>query len=129
MSPVRPKGRARVPAARTGSNVVANRQFGVVDSHQVQNGRMQVVAIGLVGGGLVAELVAGAEAGAALDAGAGQPGHEGAAVVVAAGAALGERHSAELGRPDHQRVVEEAARLQVAEQGGDRPVHLVGDER
>ena len=49
-------------------------------------------------------------------------------VVVAAvvAAALDHRRAAELAAPDDQRVVEQAARLQVVEQGGDR---LVGVAR
>ena len=64
---------------------------------------------------LVAELVGRAVAEAALHAGAGQPDGEALRVVVAAARALLERrHPAELGHPDDQRVVEQAALLQVA---------------
>ena len=59
-------------------------------------------------------LVALAVRDAALDAGAGQPRHRRAAVVVAAVGPLAERLPAELGAPDDQRVVEQAALLEVA---------------
>ena len=47
-------------------------------------------------------------------------------VVVAADAALRDRHAAELGVPDDQRGVEQAARLQVGQQAGDRQVGFRG---
>ena len=59
---------------------------------------------------------------AALDAGAGQPLHGGAAVVVAAVGPLAERVPAELRGPEDQRVVEQPALLEVGQQGGDGPV-------
>ena len=96
--------------------VVAEREPRVVDPHQVQDRRVQVVAVGLAGGGLPGPGVALAVSGAALDAGAGEPGDRRAAVVVAAGRSLGERLAAELGAPDDQRVFQQAAGLQVAEQ-------------
>src|SRR5215470_10013440 len=80
--------------------VVADGQLLVIDAEQVQDGRVQVVAVRLALGGLVAELVAGAVGHAGLDAGAGEPGDERPAVMVAASCPLCERHAAELGRPD-----------------------------
>ena len=49
-----------------------------------------------------------------LDAAAGQPDREGVRMMIAAVGALGGRRAAELGAEDHQRVLEQAARLQVA---------------
>ena len=43
------------------------------------------------------------------------------------GRPLGERHPAELGAPDDQGVVEQAAGLQVAQQAGDRLIDGAGD--
>src|SRR5262245_40926517 len=88
--------------------IVAKRESRVVDPHEVEDRRVQVVAVRLAGGGLPRPRVALAVGGAALDAGAGQPGDRGPAVVVATGRALGERHPAELGAPDDQGVVEQA---------------------
>ena len=50
---------------------------------------------------------------AALDSRASEPGDGGAAVVVAAGAALREGHPAEFGGPDHQSIFKQAARFQI----------------
>src|SRR5207249_4014898 len=58
------------------------------------------------------------------DAAAGQPGGETPRVVIAADAALAHRRAAELAAPDDQRAVQQAARLQVAEQPGDGPITL-----
>ena len=57
--------------------VVAEGQPGVVDAEQVQDGGVEVVAVGGVLDGLVRPLVAGAVGDAPLDAAAGQPGGEG----------------------------------------------------
>src|SRR5437868_2876226 len=61
---------------------------------------------------------------AALDAAAGQPDGEAVVVVVSAVAALAARRPAELGRPDHDRLVEQAALLEVLQQPGERPIDL-----
>ena len=88
---------------------------------------MQVVHVDLVLHGAVAELVGGAEGEAGLDAAAGQPDGEAVGVVVAAGAVLlGVGGAAELAAPPDERVLEQAAPLQVGEQAGDRPVDGAG---
>ena len=69
--------------------VVAEGQAFVVDAEKMQDRCMQVIAVSPAAGALVAELVAFTMPDAALDAGAGQPGDEGAAVMVASGGALG----------------------------------------
>ena len=79
--------------------------------------------------GVEAELVGRAVDDAALDAAAGQPGREAVRVVVAAVAALGTRRSAELRAPDDDRLVEQAAALQVVEQGRDRLIDLAAIAR
>src|SRR4051794_38460981 len=63
---------------------------------------------------------------APLHAAAGEPHREPDAVVIAALRALGGGSSPELAAPDDERVVEQAARLQIAEQGGDGLVTLLG---
>ena len=65
------------------------------------------------GGG--AEFVGRADADAALDAAAGHPHGEAVGVVVAAGAfgVFGRRLAAELAAPDDERLVEQAALLEV----------------
>jgi hypothetical protein len=54
---------------------------------------------------------------AAADARAGEPGDGGSAVVVAAGAALGEGHAAEFGAPNDAGFLEQAARFEIGEAG------------
>ena len=46
-------------------------------------------------------------------------------VMIAAVAALRHRRAAEFAAPDHQRVVEHAALLQVRDQGRGRPVDFL----
>ena len=53
--------------------VVAERQPGVIDAQEVQDGRVQVVAVRGVFDGLVRPFVAGAVGHAPFDAAAGQP--------------------------------------------------------
>ena len=64
--------------------VVAEREFLVIDPQLVQHGRVYVVAVSRILGGLVRPLVAFAVAGAAFDAAAGEPRGEREWVVVAA---------------------------------------------
>ena len=96
---------------------------------QVQDRRVQVVDVDGVDGGGVADLVGLAVADAALDAAAGHPDGEAVRVVVAAGllAGLGDRQAAELAAPDHQRLVEQPALVEVGQQAGDRLVGLAGE--
>ena len=61
----------------------------VIDAHEMQDRGVEIVAPGDVHGGFVAEFIAGAVGGSGLDAGAGEPGDEAAAVVIAARAGLG----------------------------------------
>src|SRR5207249_4570388 len=91
-----------------------------------EQGGVQVVNVDLVFGGEEAVVVGGAVREAAPDAAAGQPHRKALRIVVAAVAALGRRRAAELPAPPHQRVGEQAAGLQVAQQAGDRLVHLAG---
>ena len=95
----------------------------MVDAEEPEDRGVEVVAGGHVVGRFPGPLVTLAEGGAGPDPGACQPRHERAAVVVAPHAPLAEGHPAELGRPDHERVVEEAAAGEVAEKCGRRLVH------
>ena len=107
---------------------VAVGELFVVEAQQVQDRGVQVVDVDLVFDGGEAEFVGGAVDVAALDAAAGQPHGEAVVVVVAAVEArqLGDRRAAELAAPDHQRAVEQAALLEVGEEGGDGLVPLAG---
>src|SRR5439155_1273364 len=106
--------------------VMAEGELFVIDAEQVQNGGMEVIAVGFSGLGSPRPFVALAVSRTAFDAGAGQPGNECAAVMVPASGALGEGHPAELGAPDEQRVFEHAARFKVFEQGGDGLIGSAG---
>src|SRR5262249_6930000 len=105
--------------------LVAVGQAAVVQAEQVQQRGVEVVDVDGVAGDAPADVVGGAVDVAAADAAAGQPDGEGEGVVVAAGhvgvaaAVLAQRRAAELRQPQHQRRVEQAAPLQILEQGGD----------
>ena len=95
-----------------------------VEAELVQDRGVDVGDVVAVLDGVEAELVGGAVDDAALDAAAGHPDREAVGMVVAAVAALRAGRAAELGGPDHDRLVEQPALLQVLEQPGDRPVDL-----
>ena len=100
-----------------------------VEAHLLQHGGVQVLDVeAVVDGGRAAEFVGLADADAPLDAAAGHPHGEAVGVVVAARAlgVFGGRLAAELAAPDHQRLVEQAAALQILEQAGDRLVGAAG---
>ena len=88
-----------------------------VEAELVQDRGVDVGDVVAVLDGVEAELVGRAVDDAALDAAAGQPDREAVGVVVAAVAALRPGRAAELGRPDDQRLVEQAALLQVLRAG------------
>ncbi len=95
----------------------------VVQSEKVQNRSVEVVDVHHIFDGLIAELVGGAEAEPALDAGSRKPGCESLGVMVAAlHAFLEGGHAAKLGGPDDQGIVEQAADLEVGKQGRGRLV-------
>src|SRR5436190_16927124 len=71
--------------------------------------------------GTISELVGRTVGHAPFHAAAGEPDAEAPMVVVAAGSLRGGR-AAELAAPQHQRVFEQAALLEVDEQGTDRLV-------
>ena len=64
--------------------------------------------------------------GSALDAAAGEPHGEAEGVVVSAVRALGHGGATELAAPNDERLVEQAPRLEVFEQPGDRLVGVAG---
>ena len=94
--------------------VLAVGQAFVVDAQKMQHRGVEVVAVRFPFLRLVSPVVALSVGDSRFDAGSGQPGDELAAVVIATVATLSERGAAELGRPDQQRVFEQAARSQVA---------------
>ena len=98
----------------------------VIDAQEVQDRGVEVVDLDLVLDGVVAVVVGGAVDGAAFDPAAGQPDGEAVGVVVAAVGSLRHRGAAEFAAPDDQGRVEQAARLEVLEQAGDRLVDGAG---
>ncbi len=105
------------------------RQTLVVQAEEVENRGLEVVDVDAVLDGGEAELVGLAEGEAGFHAAAGEPHGISIDVVVATDhlADLAHRCAAELAAPDHEGGVEEAARLQVADQGGAGAVDLASD--
>src|SRR5205085_7097427 len=100
-------------------------------AQEVQNGRLQVVDVDAVLHGAEAQLVGGAHGDTRLGAAAGQEHRKRLDVVIAADvhAPLAHRCAAELAAPDHQGVFQQAALLQVANEGGGRLVDLPANPR
>src|SRR5262245_38115442 len=99
-----------------------------VEAHQAEDGGVQVLDMVGMLDGLGAEFVGGADGDAPPRAAAGHPHGEAVGVVVATcpGGVFGGGLPAELAAPDNQRLVEEAASLQVLDQAGDRLVGAAG---
>ena len=92
---------------------IAECQFLMVDAHQVQKRRVQVVNMHFVFDRVPAELVGGAVHHAAADAAAGQPHREAEGVMLAAIVAFRGRRATEFATPNDQRVIEQPAGFQV----------------
>ena len=109
------------------------RQPRVIDAQAVQHRGVQIVHVDRVARDVVAEVVGLAVAHARLDAAAGQPDGEAArmmiaAVVVCRQLALAIDRAAELAAPDDQRVVQQAALLQILNQRRRRLIGVAGTE-
>ena len=97
-------------------------QSFVIEAHDVQDRRVQVVDVDLVLHGVPAEFVGRPVDVAGANAAPGHPHGEPEGVVLAPVGPLGGRGAAELAAPEDQGVLQQAVRLQVAEEGGDRAV-------
>ncbi len=84
--------------------IVAEGEPLMVDSQEVQNRGMQVVAVGFAFGSVEAELIALAVSGPGFDPRTDQPSDERTSVVVAAGRALRKGHAAKFAGPYDQRI-------------------------
>src|SRR5690606_11984193 len=106
-------------------SVVAEGELLVMDSEALQDGGVDIVNGGgmIPVGGFVAPFVAGADGGAAFDAATGQPVGKDEWIMVAPLAALGAGHAAEFGGPENDRVVQQAALLEVLDEGGGTVRH------
>ena len=108
--------RARIPVGK----------LFVVEPKKVQDGGVQVMNACRFFDRLEAEIIGGAVSGAAADAAAGEPDGEAIMIVIATGAALGDRRSTKFAAPNHECVFQHASLLEIREQGGDRLVDLGG---
>src|SRR4051812_5033814 len=90
----------------------------VIQTYQMQDRGVEVGDHGAVFGGVVAELVGGAVGLAAADAAAGEPEAEALLVMVPPFAGLADRGAAEFATPHEEHAVQQAAALEVGEQGG-----------
>ena len=110
------------------------REALVVDAEQVEHRRLEVVDVDRILDDVVREVVRLAVDDAALHTAAGHPDAVAAGMVVAAVVVGGEGslrvdRAAELAAPDDQGFVEQAALLQVLNQGPGRPVDVAGLRR
>src|SRR6187455_1027275 len=104
-------------------------EAGVVDAEAVEGSGLEVVDVDGAFDDVVAVVVGFAVGDAGLDAAAGHPEGEAAAVVVAAVVGFGEGPlgvdgAAKFAPPDDQRFVEQAAVLQILDEGGGGAVHV-----
>ena len=100
-------------------------------SELVQNGGVHVVDIHLVLDRAEAELLGLPTNGPRLESAARNPHREGVNVVIAPGglAHLAHRRAAKFAAPDHDRVVEQAALLEVADERGGGAIDVEGFQR
>ena len=95
------------------SSAVAVGQPFMVQSHQVENGRMQVMDVDYVLDSVPAEVVGGAVDHASPYAAAGQPHREAERMVLAAVLSLGRWCATELTSPQDERFVEQPTGLEI----------------
>ena len=100
----------------------------MIEAEQVQHRRVEVVDMYLLIHRRKPKFVGRSMHVAAAHAAAGQPHAEAVMIVIAAAELrqLGHRRAAELAAPHHQRGFQQAALLQVLEEGGDGPVPFAG---
>ena len=101
------------------ASVMEIRQFLVIQTQQVQERGVQVVDVDFVLGGAQAHGIGRAIRQAPFDACPGQPETVAPGIVIAPFALFAHRHSPEFAAPDDQRVVEQTAAAQIAQQAGD----------
>ena len=113
-----------VGQSKVAPGIVVGQAF-VIQAQQVQDRGVQVVDVDWVFNGVPAEFVGGAVSHASSDAAASQPHRESERMMIATVLSLGSGRATEFTTPDHQRLVEQAARFQILKQTGDR---LIGGE-
>ena len=102
----------------------------MVDAHEVEDRGVELAEVDRVLHDVVAEVVSLAVRDARLHAGTGHPHGKAAWVVVAAVVGLGQRalrvdRASKLAAPNHERVIEHPARLEVEQQAGTGLVSLL----
>ena len=99
----------------------------MIEAEQMQDRGVQVMHMHLVFDHVEAQVVALAKGDSWFDAASGHPHGEGVRVMVAAvvRAALDHRRAAELAAPQHQRVVQQAALLEIPDQRRARLVRIL----
>ncbi len=96
----------------------------MVEAEQVQDGCLQIVKVNAVLSGVVAVVVRATVGGARLDSRTGEEKGHRMRIVIASVTTLANRRAAKFCSPQDQRVLQQAARLHVGDQPGDRLVHL-----
>src|SRR6185437_5230384 len=94
----------------------------VVHAHQMQQRGVQIVDVDFVLDRVPAEFVGGAVDDASLHAASGKPHRKAERMMFAAVGPFRGRRAAEFASPHDQRVFQQAARFQVLQQSGDRPI-------
>src|SRR5688572_23993636 len=100
----------------------------------MENGRVEIANVGGIAYRVVAEVVSLTINDTRFDPGAGQPHRETLAVMVAPKVirfqhALAVNRAAKFTAPYHQRIVEQAAALQVGDQRVTRPIDILAQKR
>ena len=93
----------------------------------MEDGRLQVVKVDALLGGVVAVIVRAAVGDARFDAGPGEEECHRVRIMVAPIITLANRRAAELCSPEDQRVLQQPSRLQIGEQPGNWFVDFAGD--
>lgn len=98
----------------------------MVESEQMEDGRMDVVQVGSVLYGFKTELVGRAVFHPAADVATGEPHREPIGIVIASRLSLpfAEGHAAEFAPPNDQRALQKPPLLQVRQQGRDGLIHF-----
>ena len=115
----------RVRAAEIATRISIGK-LQVIQPHEGQNGRMEIVDMHAIFGGMVAQFVGGAVDEAGLDSTTGHEQRVAVRIVIAAITAFRNRSAAELAGPDHQRVFQQTASLEVCQQPGNGQVDFSG---
>src|SRR5207249_4992722 len=111
------------------SSLEAERELRVINAEQVQYRRIQIVNVHRVSRDVVTKIIRLAVADAALYSAAGHPHREAAPVMIATVIrrvefSLAVGGAAKFSAPDHQRVIEQSALLQIFDERGAWLVHV-----